>query len=87
MNSRKQTPDQATTLRDYIREVNESAGGGFTLSESMDHWARHGIFTFEQLRDHLTDCAHPDHYADEDECEEPLLETPFEKPKFRLTFG
>ena len=56
-NDRKnQTADDATTLRDYIREINESSQGGFALTEDLDHWAGYGVLTREQLGDYLDEC-------------------------------
>ena len=47
--------DDATTLYDYIWEMNKSADDGFGLSEDLDHWAGLGIHTQDQLCEYLND--------------------------------
>jgi hypothetical protein len=65
-NDRKnQTADQATTLRDYIREINESSNGGFALTEDLDHWAGYGVLTRDQLGDYLDECVRQEDDADD----------------------
>ena len=69
-NDRKnQTADQATTLRDYIREINESSQGGFALTEDLDHWAGYGILTRDQLGDYLDECVRQEDDGDDDDCD------------------
>ena len=65
-NDRKnQTADQATTLRDYIREINESSNGGFALTEDLDHWAGYGVLTRDQLGDYLDECVRQEDDGDD----------------------
>ena len=65
-NDRKnQTADDATTLRDYIREINESSNGGFALTEDLDHWAGYGVLTRDQLGDYLDECVR----QEDDDCD------------------
>jgi hypothetical protein len=45
----------ATTLYDYIREMNKSSDEGFKLNEDLDHWAGLGIHTQDQLCEYLND--------------------------------
>ena len=67
-NDRKnQTADDATTLRDYIREINESSQGGFALTEDLDHWAGYGVLTRDQLGDYLDECVRQE--DDGDDCD------------------
>ena len=67
-NDRKnQTADDATTLRDYIREINESSNGGFALTEDLDHWAGYGVLTRDQLGDYLDECVRQE--DDDDDCD------------------
>ena len=66
-NDRKnQTADDATTLRDYIREINESSNGGFALTEDLDHWAGYGVLTRDQLGDYLDECVRQEDDGDDD---------------------
>jgi hypothetical protein len=66
-NDRKnQTADDATTLRDYIREINESSQGGFALTEDLDHWAGYGVLTRDQLGDYLDECVRQEDDGDDD---------------------
>ena len=45
----------ATTLYDYIREMNKSADKDFKLTEDLEHWYGLGILTQDQLIDYLND--------------------------------
>ena len=62
-----QTADDATTLRDYIREINESSNGGFALTEDLDHWAGYGVLTRDQLGDYLDECVRQEDDDEDDE--------------------
>jgi hypothetical protein len=71
-NDRKnQTADDATTLRDYIREINESSQGGFALTEDLDHWAGYGVLTRDQLGDYLDECVRQEDEDDDYDYDRP----------------
>ena len=75
-NDRKnQTPDEATCLRDYIREINESSNGGFALTEDLDHWAGYGVLTRDQLGDYLDECVRQEEDDDDDDYDRCMPET------------
>lgn len=57
MNNRSnQTTADAIDLRHYIKRINADAAGGFLLTDDLDHWAKYGIYTKEQLGRYLDGC-------------------------------